>query len=110
MAPLKRSNNFAARMGRWSASHRKTAIFGWLAFVIASFVIGGAIGTKTLEDGDTAVGEARKADKLIENAFPKKADEQTEFVLVQSKTLKTDDPAFEAAIADVTKTLDAFPQ
>ena len=33
--PLKYSNNLAARMGRWSASHRKTAIFGWLAFVIA---------------------------------------------------------------------------
>jgi hypothetical protein len=33
--PLKYSNNLAARIGRWSASHRKTAIFGWLAFVIA---------------------------------------------------------------------------
>jgi RND superfamily putative drug exporter len=110
MSPLKRSNNFAARMGRWSASHRKIAIFGWLAFVIASFVIGGAVGTKNLEDGDTNVGEARKADKMIEAAFPKKADEQVEFVLVQSKTLKTTDPAFKAAIDDVTKTLDGFPQ
>jgi RND superfamily putative drug exporter len=110
MSPLKRSNNFAARMGRWSASHRKIAIFGWLVFVIASFVIGSAVGTKTLEDGDTNVGEARKADKMIEAAFPKKADEQVEFVLVQSKTLKTTDPAFKAAIDDVTKTLDGFPQ
>ncbi len=33
MSPLKRSNNIAARMGRWSASHWKTAVFGWLAFV-----------------------------------------------------------------------------
>ena len=33
MSPLKHSTNIAARMGRWSASHRKTAIFGWLAFV-----------------------------------------------------------------------------
>ena len=35
MSPLKQSKNIAARMGRWSASHWKTAIFGWLAFVIA---------------------------------------------------------------------------
>ena len=35
MSPLKRSNNIAARMGRWSANHRKKAIFGWLAFVVA---------------------------------------------------------------------------
>src|SRR6266487_1419735 len=35
-SPLKRSNNIAARMGRWSASHWKTAVFGWLAFVVAA--------------------------------------------------------------------------
>src|SRR5436853_81948 len=29
--------NVAARMGNWSATHRKTAIFGWLAFVVAPF-------------------------------------------------------------------------
>ena len=29
MSPLKQSTNIAARMGRWSARHRKTAIFGW---------------------------------------------------------------------------------
>jgi len=29
----RRSSNLAARMGRWSASHKKTAIFGWLAFI-----------------------------------------------------------------------------
>ena len=31
--------NLAGRMGRWSAHHWKTAVFGWLAFVIASFAI-----------------------------------------------------------------------
>ena len=35
MSPLKHSTNVAARMGRWSARHRKIAIWGWLAFVIA---------------------------------------------------------------------------
>ena len=58
MSPLKRSNNIAARMGRWSANHWKTAVFGWLAFVVASVVIGGQVGTKYLEDNDLAVGEA----------------------------------------------------
>ena len=36
----------AARAAHWSARHRKTAIFGWLAFVAIAFVIGGAVGTK----------------------------------------------------------------
>ncbi len=110
MSPLKHSSNFAARMGRWSARHRKTAIFGWLAFVIASVVIGGAVGTKFLEPDELNVGEAKQADRLIEDAGFNRADEQTEFVLVQSKTLTADDPAFEAAIEDATRTLDDFPQ
>ncbi len=110
MSPLKHSNNFAARMGRWSASHWKTAVFGWLAFVVASFVIGNAVGTKYLETSDTNVGEARQADKIIEAGFPQTNDEMGEIVLIQSKTLNASDPAFRAVITDVTKTLDAFPQ
>jgi RND superfamily putative drug exporter len=97
-------------MGRWSANHWKTAVFGWLAFVIASVVIGTAVGTKYLEEDDLAVGEASRATKIIEAGFPQSADEQGEIVLIQSKTLKASDPAFKAAIEDVTKTLDAFPK
>ena len=32
--PPKRPRNIAARVGGWSASHWKTAVFGWLAFVV----------------------------------------------------------------------------
>ncbi len=110
MSPLKHSNNLAARMGRWSANHWKTAVFGWLAFVVASVVIGGAVGTKYLEDNDLAVGEAATATKIIDAGFPQSADEQGEIVLIQSKTLKASDPAFKAAIEDVTKTLNAIPK
>ena len=110
MSPLKHSNNIAARMGRWSANHWKTAVFGWLAFVVASVYIGGAVGTKYLEDNDLAVGEAGTATKIIEAGFPEAADEQGEIVLIQSKTLKADDPAFKAAIEDVAKTLDGVPE
>jgi uncharacterized membrane protein YdfJ with MMPL/SSD domain len=106
----RRSNNFAARMGRWSANHWKAAVFGWLAFVIASFAIGLAAGTKYLDDNDTNVGEARKADKIIEEAGFNRVDEQVEFVLIQSKSLTAKDPAFRAAIEDTTRTLGDFPQ
>ena len=37
----------AARAGRWSARHRKLAILGWLAVVIAAFALGGPFGTGT---------------------------------------------------------------
>ena len=37
-----RSDNIAGRVGRWSARHRRTAIIGWLLFVILSIAIGAA--------------------------------------------------------------------
>lgn len=105
-----RPSNFAARMGGWSARHWKTAVFGWLALVVASFLIGNVAGTKYLEASDSNVGEALKADKIIEAGFPKKFDEQGEMVLVQHPTLTADDPAFKAVVTEVTTTLDGFPK
>ena len=97
-------------MGRWSANHWKTAVFGWLAFVIAAFVIGNAVGIKYLDDTDANVGEARKGDKILAAGFPKAEDEQGEVILVQSSKLTADGSAFKATVDDVTRTLDKFPQ
>src|ERR1700754_1880506 len=94
---------FAARAGHWSARHRKTAIFGWLAFIVIAFVIGGALGRQKPSQAKQWDGESRRAETILESAgFPKKSGEM---VLVQSKTAKTTDPAFKATIADVTRTV-----
>ena len=109
MSPLKHSTNIAARMGRWSASHRKTAIFGWLAFVVASFVIGSAVGLQTIDETDFNVGEARRGDHIIrDGGF--KLDEQSEYVLVQSSSKTVDDPAFRAVVGEAITALERFPQ
>ena len=109
MSPLRHSTNIAARMGRWSAGHRKTAIFGWLAFVVAAFAIGSVVGMQTIDQNDTNVGEARRADHIIrDGGF--KIDEQSEYVLVESRTATVDDPAFRAVVGDVVARLDGFPQ
>ncbi len=103
--PVQPSRNIAARAGRWSARHRKTAIFGWLAFVIAAFVIGGQmIGNTTLTKQEAGVGQSGRADVAAFKAFPKKADEA---VLIHSDTLKADSPQFRAAVADVMQRLNA---
>ena len=85
MSPLKKSNNIAARMGRWSASHWKTAVFGWIAFVIVAVVVGAVVGTKQIDQRDANVGQAHRADQILKQAGFQ-ADPQTEIVLVQSKT------------------------
>lgn len=109
MSPLKRSTNLAARMGRWSARHRKTAIFGWLAFVVASVAIGVVVGMQTIDESDINVGEARTGDHIIRDAgFP--VDEQMEYVVVQSQTRTASDPAFRAVVAQAVARLDSFAQ
>ena len=97
MAPTK-SNNLAARMGRWSADHWKTATFGWLAFVIVAFGLGGLAGTKSIDPNKPGPGESGRMDRILEAGFKKPADES---VLVQSRSLSATDPAFKAGVADV---------
>src|SRR5688572_57391 len=42
----KTGGGIAARAGRWSARHKKTAILGWLAFIIVALIAGNMAGTK----------------------------------------------------------------
>ena len=65
MSPLKHSKSFAARMGRWSSSHWKTAVFGWLALVVLSVFVSIQVGTRYIDPKDANVGESRAADKII---------------------------------------------
>ena len=101
---MNQPRSLAARAGRWSATHRKKAIWGWLAFVILSFAIGGAVGTRVLQQDELGVGESGRADQTIEGAFPRSAEE---LVLVQSDTETATDPSFRAAVADLQRRLDA---
>jgi uncharacterized membrane protein YdfJ with MMPL/SSD domain len=100
MSPLQRSNNIAARMGRWSASHWKTAVFGWLAFVVAAFYIGNVVGTKNIKDDDYGTGQSHRADQILNEGFPK-SDALTEIVLIQSPSKTVSDPEFRATVNDV---------
>ena len=94
----------AARAGHWSARHRKTAIFGWLAFIVIVFMVGQSLGQK--EPKRVPVAERREPPAppmiLDDAGFPEKSGEM---VLIQSKSAKANDPAFKAAVADVTKTV-----
>src|SRR3954449_9240099 len=81
----------ASRAGMWSAKHRKTAIWGWLAFVIIALFVGNSVGTKTLQHNESGVGESGQADQTIADAAPNHAQEM---VLIQSTGATASDPAF----------------
>ena len=92
------NRNIAARMGRWSATHWKTATFGWLAFVVVAFGIGGMVGMKTIDADAPGPGESGRMDRILDAGFPQPAGEN---VLIQSSTLRASDPLFRAAVRDV---------
>ena len=101
----RRPTNLAGRMGRWSAQHRKTAIFGWLAFVVVAFAAGIVSGTTKIEPATSGVGESGRVDKLLHEEFVQPAGES---VLVQSDSLTVKDPAFTAAVEDVIARVSAL--
>ena len=99
--------NLAARAGRWSAAHWKTAIGAWLVFCVVAVVVGGAVGKQALKQSDTASGDARVAQKILDGAgFAGHAGES---VLVQSKTQTVSDAAFRRTVADVVRAVSAQP-
>src|SRR5436305_14342914 len=100
------NRSLAARAGRWSAEHRKKAIWGWLAFALVAFMIGGAIGTKTQTNAQSGVGESGRAARTLDGAFPK---HQVAQVLIQSRHATARDRLFRAAVNDVQRRLAAAP-
>jgi uncharacterized membrane protein YdfJ with MMPL/SSD domain len=94
----RRPANLPARMGRWSAQHRKAAIFGWLAFVFVAFALGILSGTKQIDPATSGVGESGRVDRILDAGFKQPAGES---VLIESETLDVKDPAFTTAIADI---------
>jgi len=93
-------------MGRWSAQHRKKAIWGWLVLVFLAFAIGGAVGTKTQDAAQSGVGESGSAERTIDNAFPK---HQVEQVLIQSDSSTATDPSFRGVVNSTQRRLEAVP-
>jgi len=87
-------------MARWSAHNRKKAIFGWLAFAIASFAIGNfVIAQQTIVFETSGPGESGRADKILYEDFKQPGGES---VLIQNATLTADDAAFVAVVRDVS--------
>ena len=96
--------NLAARAGRWSATHRKTAILGWILFVVLATMVGGNVGQKNLEQAASGNGDSKRGSMIVDDAgFPNTVGER---VLVQGKgSVKADSPEVTAAVKDVVSRL-----
>src|SRR6476659_8321893 len=103
--PPNRPTNLAGRMGRWSARHRKIAIFGWLGFVVIAFMSGQLVGVTKIDNNTSGVGESGRAARILDAGFKQPAGET---VLIQSPALSASDPAFRAVVAEVVGKVSKF--
>jgi len=100
--------NIAARAGRWSAAHWKTATFGWLALVICALAVGNMFGTVKLSDSEQSIGESARAQAMLDRAgFHDHAGEN---VLVQSPSQTAADQSFRAEVRRVVARLGTLGQ
>jgi putative drug exporter of the RND superfamily len=97
------------RIAAWSATHRKTAVFGWLGLVAIVFVVGQFMSASTVpsnDPGQSGVAE-RALERLGYNGPP-----PAETVLIQAKagtgTFRTD-PALRQATQQVVSALSRLP-
>ncbi|RGD62913.1 MMPL family transporter [Kitasatospora xanthocidica] len=86
-------------MGAWSARHRKTAVFGWLLFVVLAAALGSAHGSVRITDAESVPGQVSRAARILDEAGLKSPAGET--VLVQSATRTADDPEFRTAVGQV---------
>jgi RND superfamily putative drug exporter len=111
-APLRagifpKPRHLAARMGRWSATHRKVSIFGWIAFVLAALAMSAVVGTRNLTDAESGTGESGRAEKILAGAGFEADD--SEHVLVQSRSLEAREPKFQSTVHEVEGRLARIP-
>ena len=101
----RRPMNVAARMARWSAHHRKKAIFGWLAACVALFAISIVSPLKQIVFETSGPGESGRADTIIYNEFKQPGGES---VLVQNTSVRADAPGFRAVVLAVVRGLSSL--
>jgi uncharacterized membrane protein YdfJ with MMPL/SSD domain len=81
----------AARLGGWSAVHRKKAVLGWLVLVLIA-IAAGNVGSKKLSAADLTSGDSQKAERALEKAgFGRPATEQVLIRAPDGGTIRTAD-------------------
>ena len=98
-------SGLAVAAGDWSTRHRKTAVIGWLLFVVIASAVGGMAGSTSTTDVDNGVGQSGQAVKILHDAGL--AQPAAESVLIQNKSFAATDPRFHTVVADTVAAVEA---
>jgi uncharacterized membrane protein YdfJ with MMPL/SSD domain len=101
-----RSSGLAARVGSWSAEHRKKAILLWVALLFVGMAAAG-VGSKKLSLAGEAAGDSARAERLLDQGgFRRPAQEEVLLQVSGGRNIRTPiaREATQEVIAAVTAT------
>ncbi|GAA0267199.1 MMPL family transporter [Cryptosporangium japonicum] len=99
---------WTARIALWSARHSWAAIALWITFVALAIVAGNAVGTNSVPDDETGVGESGLVSRIVASGhFPEKPEEN---ILVTARNGPLDSGIARAAVDDLTEGMRSLPQ
>ena len=96
-APETEAQSFTARIGMWSARHRRLVVLAWLGLIILSFGACSVIGADT-DVELVPPGDAGEAMRLFDDRFGESERGETEFIVFSHPSLTVDDPAYEDTV------------
>jgi putative drug exporter of the RND superfamily len=97
-----------ARVARWATLHRRTVVLGWVAVLVVTLGISGALGTKYSNNFSLGGTESQRATDLLKRDFPAQAGDQDAIVL-HARTGAVTDPAVRARVEPVLKRIAGLP-
>jgi RND superfamily putative drug exporter len=69
-----------ARIARWSATHRKTVLVGWLVALVAVMGVSNAIGTNYANSSSSGNTDSQRATDLLKRSFPAQSGDTDQIV------------------------------
>src|SRR5262245_12262817 len=106
--PVEPPRGIVARVARWTTLHRRAVVLGWVAVLVVTLGISGALGTKYSNNFSLGGTDSQRATDLLKRDFPAQAGDQDAIVLHARKGSVTD-PAIRARVEPVLKRIAALP-
>jgi putative drug exporter of the RND superfamily len=97
-----------ARVARFSISHRRSVLLGWLGVLVVAIILSGAVGTRYASNFSLPGTDSQRATDLLKRDFPAQAGDVDQIVLHTSRG-KVDDPAARARVAPMLARVSRLP-
>jgi RND superfamily putative drug exporter len=97
-----------ARLGGWSAAHRRTVLLGWIVLLVGANAASGAVGTNFSNSFSLSGTDSQRAVDLLKRDFPAQSGDSDQIVFrVPSGGI--DSPATRARVAPLLTRIAALP-